>query len=273
MDSRIELDAIMLRKLQLVELELLKEIDRICGKYGIRYNIIAGTMLGAVRHKGFIPWDDDADVAMLRPEYERFRSACETELDSRKFYFQDQRNTPGYRWGYGKLRMRNTLFLREFQEDMPYEQGIFLDIFPMDNIPDNYIQRTLHNIQCFCIRKIFWSQVGKRADRSRVKRIVYGLLSMIPEKTIKNYYWNFIKNGNRKETENVRMLMFPSPSKDFGYPRKWYQELALYEFEGMMLPGAADYDSYLCRCYGDYMALPPEEKRKVHPVSAIKILD
>lgn len=269
----LQLDQKTLRKLQLAELELLKEIDRICVKYDIKYNIIAGTMLGAIRHKGFIPWDDDADVAMLRPEYERFREACATELDADKFYFQDQRNTSGYRWGYGKLRLKNSLFLREHQENMPYEQGIFLDVFPMDNIPDNYFLRAIHNFHCFCIRKIFWSQIGKRADKNFLKRIIYTLLSKIPEKTIKDYYSHFVKRSNKKETLNVRMLMFPSPTKDFGYPRKWYQDRSLYLFEDAQFPGATDYDAYLKHCYGDYMKLPPVEKRKVHPVSDIRIPD
>ena len=113
----LQLDDRQLRQLQMIELEMLVEVDRICKKCGIQYNIIAGTLLGAVRHGGFIPWDDDADVAMLRPEYEKFRKACKTELDTTRFYFQDHRNTRGYRWGYGKLRRKNTLFLRENQED------------------------------------------------------------------------------------------------------------------------------------------------------------
>lgn len=96
-----------LRQVQLIQLEMLKEVDRICRLCNIRYNIIAGTLLGAVRHKGYIPWDDDADVAFLREEYEKFRTACEKELDHSRFYFQDHRNTTGYRWGYGKLKKRN----------------------------------------------------------------------------------------------------------------------------------------------------------------------
>ena len=101
---QIELDPETLRNLQLVELELLVEVDRICRAHDIPYCIIAGTLLGAVRHGGFIPWDDDADVAMLRADYERFRDACKTELDPAKYYFQDHTVTPGFRWGYGKLR-------------------------------------------------------------------------------------------------------------------------------------------------------------------------
>ena len=94
-----QLSAEELRELQMIEVEMLVEIDRICKKCGIKYCMSAGTQLGAIRHKGFIPWDDDADIAFLRPEYEKFRKACETELDHERFYFQDYRNTPGYRWG------------------------------------------------------------------------------------------------------------------------------------------------------------------------------
>ena len=126
----ISLSREQLREVQLTELEMLEEVHRICEKRKIPYVIIAGTLLGAVRHGGFIPWDDDVDVALLRKDYERFRKACGEELDTDRFVFQDDRNTPGYRWGYGKLRRKHTLFLREYQEDMPYFQGIFLDVFP-----------------------------------------------------------------------------------------------------------------------------------------------
>ena len=132
----IQLDQKTLRALQIVEVEMLVELDRICRKNDIKYTIIGGTLIGALRTGGFIPWDDDIDVAMLRDEYERFRIACEKDLDQSRFYFQDHRNTKGYRWGYGKLRRKDTLFLREHQEHMPYEQGVFLDVFPHDGVPD-----------------------------------------------------------------------------------------------------------------------------------------
>lgn len=84
----IELTKDILRQVQMIQLEMLEEVDRICKKCSIHYNIIAGTLLGAVRHKGYIPWDDDADIALLRPEYEKFRQVCKTELDTGRFYFR-----------------------------------------------------------------------------------------------------------------------------------------------------------------------------------------
>lgn len=265
----VQLDKDTLRKLQLTELELLEEVDRICKKCNIQYNVIAGTLLGAVRHGGFIPWDDDADVALLRPEYEKFRKACETELDTTRFYFQDHTNTPGYRWGYGKLRRKDTLFLREHQEHMPYDQGVFIDVFPLDYVPENYGVRRLHNFKCFIYRKFFWSEVGRIADKSKVKRAVYSVMSKVSEKKLKESFNRFVEKTNRKKTGWVRILTFPTPNKAYGYRTKWYQKSADTVFEGVTFQGIKDYDEYLSFKFGNYMELPPEDQRKVHPVSDI----
>ncbi len=267
----IQLNDKMLRQLQMIQLEMLVEVDRICKKQGIKYNIIAGTLLGAIRHGGYIPWDDDADVAFLRPEYERFREACITELDKTRFIFQDHRNTKGYRWGYGKLRRKNTLFLREFQEHMPYMQGVFIDIFPLDGVPDNYILRSMKNFECFCVRKILWSKVGKMAEKDFCKRQIYKALDKIPERYIFRYYHSMICKANKKRTRMVRVLMFPTPNSEYGYYRNWYENSKETVFEGRIFQGIKDYDSYLSFKFGDYMKLPPEEKRKVHPVSRIRL--
>ncbi len=265
----MELDAITLRRLQLTELELLAEVHRICTKCGIHYNIIAGTLLGAVRHGGFIPWDDDADVALLRPEYEKFRRACRTELDGTRFYFQDQRNTPGYRWGYGKLRRKDTLFLREHQEHMPYRQGVFIDIFALDYVPENYVLRRIHNMQCFLYRKFFWAEAGRKADRNPVKRLLYYWMARVPEQKLKKSFYRFIDKSNRKKTRWVRILTFPTPNRAYGYKAEWYLHSADYLFEGVKLRGIRDYEAYLTFKFGNYKELPPECERKVHPVSRI----
>ena len=268
----VQINDKMLRKLQMIQLEMLIEVDRICRKCNIKYNIIAGTLLGAIRHGGYIPWDDDADVALLRPEYEKFRKACKTELDHSKFIFQDHRNTKGYRWGYGKLRRKHTLFLRDYQEHLPYMQGVFIDIFPLDGVPDNYYLRSVKNFECFCVRKILWSKVGKIAEKSFWKRQVYKCLDRIPEKCIFYYYHKMIQKANQKNTRMVRILTFPTPNNEYGYYKNWYRNSMDIVFEGKRFQGIKDYDSYLSFKFGDYMELPPTEKRKVHPVSRIRLI-
>ena len=267
----IRYDRETLRRIQLIQLDMLKEVDRICRKLGIRYNIIAGTLLGAVRNGGFIPWDDDADVAMLRDEYDRFVTACRVELNTDKYYFQDHTVTPGYRWGYGKLRRKDSVFLRENQEMMPYEQGIFMDIFPLDSVPDKYIPRALKNAECFCVRKTLYSPVGAVASKSPVSRAVYRMLSNIPEERVLAYYDGMIKRAKRKKTDHVRILMFPTPNRSYSYLRAWYEESEDIMFEGARFSAIKDHDGYLTFKYGEYMKLPPVEERKIHPVTVLRI--
>lgn len=268
----IEIKQDTLRQIQMIQLEMLVEVDRICRKCGIKYNIIAGTLLGAVRHGGYIPWDDDADVALLRPEYEKFRQAVKTELDTTRFYFQDHRRTRGYRWGYGKLRRKNTLFLREHQEHMPYQQGIFIDIFPLDGVPDNYILRSIKNFECFCVRKILWSKVGQVAEKGILKRQWFKLLARIPEEQIWKHYSRMVSSAGRKKTRMVRILTYPTPNSEYGYYRNWYENSTDMMFEGKIFQGIKDYDSYLSFKFGDYRKLPPMVERKTHPVSSLILL-
>ncbi|MGN0941662.1 MAG: phosphorylcholine transferase LicD [Selenomonadaceae bacterium] len=252
---------------------LIAEVDRICRKHHIRYNMVGGTMLGAIRHKGYIPWDDDADIGFLREEYEKFREVCKTELDPAKYYMQDLRDVPGYRWGYGKLRLKNTEFIRLNQENMPYGMGISIDLMPFDNVPDGYIDRIWHHFKCYVYRKFFWSRIGKRTSKHWWERAAYTLMDMVPMGVLAKRFSSFIESGRGKETKLVRILTFPTPKGIYGYERRWYKDLAMYPFEKMKLPGAKDYDGYLSVKYGDYMTLPPENKRKIHPISKLKLLD
>lgn len=262
-----------LKQIQEIQIELISEVDRICKKNGIHYNMVGGTMLGAIRHQGHIPWDDDADIGFLRREYEKFRRACKTDLDTSRFYMQDFRDTKGYRWGYGKLRRKDTKFLRLGQEDMPYEQGIFIDLMPFDPVPDGCIERRIHFFKCFIFRKMFWSEIGKSQEKNTLYRLCYKVLNLLPEKIVKKQYLKFIKKNAKKKTKLVRILTFPTPKKCYGYEKRWYTELSTYGFNRLELPGARDYDGYLKVKYGEYMQLPSEEKRIVHPISELKLID
>lgn len=261
-----------LKQIHEIQKELIGEVQRICNKCNINFNMVGGTMLGAIRHKGFIPWDDDADIGFLRSEYEKFRKACETELNHEKYYMQDLRDTEGYRWGYGKLRRKGTEFIRLNQENMPYEQGVFIDLMPFDNVPNGKVARRIHFFECFIFRKLFWSEIGKTTEKNNLIRIVYCIINKIPMSVIVPLYEKFIKSTYGENAEEVRILTFPTPKNVYGYKRKWYLNLKMYKFEELLLPGARDYDGYLKEKYGDYMKLPSKEKRKIHPVSKIKLL-
>ena len=266
----IELDDDMLKRLQKVELELLMEFDRICRKNGIKYSITGGTLLGAVRHGGFIPWDDDADVSMLREEYDKFVKACSRDLDTNRFYFQDIEHTKGYRWGYAKLRRKDSLFLREHQEHMPYEQGIFMDIFPRDSVPDNYFLERVHSLGCFVVRKLLWSEVGKYAEKNKVKRMLYYVINRFTNKNVKKYYFKLLNRSRDTKTKRVRALTFPIPHNGKGYLREWYTDYEDIRFEGHTLMAEKGYLDWLKMEFHNYMEMPPIEKRKCHPVVNIK---
>ncbi len=260
-----------LHRVQDIQEELLQEVDRICRKCGIHYNMVGGTMLGAIRHKGFIPWDDDADIGLLRKEYERFREACKTELNTDKYYFQEISITDGYRWGYAKLRKKGTKFVRLGQEFMKYEQGVFIDLFPMDNVPDNPIVRKIHFFNCFLVRKFLWSAVGKNSESNKWIRFLFNIMQLVPLKVLQRWIDFLSWVSSHKKTELVRIITIPLPKGTYGFQREWFLKQRRYQFHTIRLTGARDYDGYLKYKYGNYMDLPPEDQREVHAISELDL--
>jgi len=264
-------------KMHGMQLDMLIEFDKICRKNNIKYTIWGGTLLGAVRHKGFIPWDDDVDVAMLREEYEKFKKVA-NQLNSELCYLQDNDTDPYYRWGYGKLRRTHTIFVRVGQEHLKNKTGVFIDLLPLDDIPKSTIGQMLNDFHCFCIRKILYSEVGKHSDsESKFVRFVYNLLSKISVNKVFKHF-NKMTSRSKNTTPNlVRTYLFTSigklygkhPIKErYGMPKDWFLNLSEYEFEGRKFYGCKDYDTVLSFIYNDYMKLPPEDKREPHaPVS------
>ena len=265
------------RRMQLLQLEMISELDKVCRKHKINYTIFGGTLLGAVRHQGYIPWDDDADIAMLREDYEKFKSVAH-ELNSNICYFQDHETDPDYRWGYAKLRRTNTKYVRVGQEHMKGKTGFFIDIFPMDDIPKSTIGQMFNDFHCYCLRKILYAEVGKYSDNANwLMKKWYSLLSKIStNKVYKNL--NKMTSKSKNDSDNrVRCYLFPATGKlykknpikiRYGMPKQWFTDLVEYTFEDKKFFGTRDYDTCLEYIYGDYMKLPPEDKRDPHaPVS------
>lgn len=259
------------RKMQLLQLDMLKELDRVCRKHNIKYAITCGTLLGAIRHKGYIPWDDDADIAMLREEYDKF-SKVANELDQGICFFQDHDNDPEYLWGYGKLRRSGTICQRAGQEHLGGKSGVFIDIFPMDEVPGSVIGQIIQDLKCFFLRKVLYARVGRISERG-IAKLVYRVMAFFSVDWVytnaKKMQYKHYKTNNRR----VRILLFPSfgklnfkhPLKErYSMPREWFDNLGEYDFEDARFYGTKDYESFLNYMYKNYRELPPEDKREPH---------
>ena len=281
MKNAKELSTEQFRKMQLTELDMLVEFDRICRLHNINYVLFGGSLLGAVRHKGYIPWDDDADIGMLREDYNRFKDIS-GELNPKICYFQDHDTDPEYRWGYGKLRRTGTKYIRVGQEHLKCRTGIFVDVFPMDDIPLQVPWQILQDIHCCILRKITYSEVGKFTRKGFI-RIWYWLLSFIPMSFVYSQLRWYEKKSKSSSPNKVRCLMFKATgmlyqknpiSTRYGMPKSWFTDRKEYDFEGDKFYSSRDYDTVLKYIYGDYMKLPPENKRQQHsPFSAITFPD
>ncbi|MBR2523985.1 MAG: LicD family protein [Clostridiales bacterium] len=256
------------RRLQFTELSLIKEFDRVCRANGIRYTIFCGTLLGAVRHKGYIPWDDDADIGMLREDYEKFKKVA-GQMDQSVCFFQDHETDPEYLWGYGKLRKPGTTHIRTGQEHIKCQDGIYVDVFPLDDIPMNVPGQLWQNFICFVNRKILWANVGKVSDKG-IKKLWWKFLSLTSKDTVYKRMKRYESRSNNDSPNMVRCLLFPSfgtlyvknpINKRYGMEKSWFLNVRDYEFEGCSFLGMEDADAFLKHMYNDYMTLPPPEKR------------
>ena len=203
-----ELSPAQFRKMQLTELDMLVDFDRVCRKNDINYVLFGGSLLGAVRHKGYIPWDDDADIAMLRQDYDKFKAIAPKELTSTICYFQDHDTDPFYRWGYGKLRRTGTEYIRVGQEHLKCKTGIFVDVFPMDDVPISTVGQIFQNLHCTILRKILYSEVG-RINNTGFLKLWYTLLAKIPVSFVYSQLRLYTKKSKNNSKNRVRCLLFP----------------------------------------------------------------
>ncbi|MBP5787103.1 MAG: LicD family protein [Kiritimatiellae bacterium] len=261
-----------LSRLQATMLEMMVEFDSFCERFNIKYVITGGTLLGAVRHGGFIPWDDDADIAMTRPEYDKLKRHAK-QLKSSTLFFQDHSLDEEYLWGYGKLRRPNTKLVRAGQEHLTGQTGVFVDIFPMDDIPGCLPFQILNYWSFTVLRKVLWARVGARdEDISFCQRTVFRALNCIPanfafflvEKMIaaaSGGRSGLVHPWSRPLWSRGNRLGVPLHAK-YGMKKEWFVERKKFEFEGVKLWGSEDADGFLRYCYGDYMELPPKSEQK-----------
>lgn len=239
-------------------LKILREFDRVCKALDIPYILFAGTMLGAVRHQGFIPWDDDLDIMMLRADYDRFLSEAEQILDRDTFYLQKEfsEHWPMF---FSKLRLNGTACLEKYHpKDELTHQGVYIDLFPCDNGAQSGFGR---KVQFWASKVVIAKSLYKRGYEtdSKQKKLFMELCRLLPMKP-------FLWLAKRGRGDSAMVHSFFGGASDFAknvYPRVCFMEREDMTFENGQYPVSAHYDELLRQLYGEYMYLPPEDQRTI----------
>lgn len=259
------MDRETLRRVQLTLLDIAKEIKRVCEEHEIRYFLYRGTFLGAVRHQGFIPWDDDMDFAMLREDYEKFCRIAPEALGE-QYAFQNWHCSQNFAQPFAKVRKRGTLYI-EAKSGLLEENGLYVDIYPLDFAPEGENDRAALSRKLLHLFRIKLMQGGYKPwmeeDRTlwikRIGYIPYQAASLVlgRKKLIETYEETVLavpKSGTLYEQSALPVTYY--------FDRAHYAETAMYPFEDTYFPGPKDYDGVLTALYNDYMTLPPEDKRE-----------
>lgn len=235
---------------------LLREFDRVCRALDIPYVLFAGTLLGAVRHGGFIPWDDDLDVMMLRSDYDRFLREADRVLDREKFFLQKEfsEHWPLF---FSKLRLNNTTCLEKYHpKDEKMHQGIYMDIFPLDNAFSTEFGRKCQFLASKVVIAKALDARGYDTD-SKIKKLFMAACRLVPTAP-------FLRLSKAGKPDSPMVHSFFGAASGYEknvYERALFSERGTAVFEGRSYPVPAEYDTLLHTLYGDYMQLPPPEER------------
>lgn len=253
---------------------LLKKFSNICSKYGINYSIGYGTMLGAIRHKGFIPWDDDVDIMITRAEYEKLLKVPTTEYGE-SFFFQTVNTDPGYPYNTARLRLNNTSMIYDRWINSGFHQGIYIDIIVFDNVPDSktreYFQKfgiIFFSMFRFLRNKNIFMEAGTNIPLF-LKKILFFCFHRFP---LDKIYKREVSLEKKYSGSNTKKMAFLGEGnlflKNF-YAAKpisssCFDKYCMIKFEDTELMCTTKYEELLEQWYGNYMKLPPEEKRVIY---------
>lgn len=248
------------RHLQSVILSITKDIDRLCRENDIPYYLFGGSALGAKRHQGFIPWDDDLDIAFLPEFYDKFISLCKEKLDKSKYIIQEG----GVDWPeqFSKIRLKGT-HIQEYGDFYIDDEsdGIFVDIFRVDNAANSSLGRKFQ----YLFGKLWLSYNMKLKGykpNTLSKKIISLFSNVMRIPAIKSYIISQYLKYNKKQTNWTSDVLGRTRLHNAFIPRRIYGIPQEVKFEDTRLLAHEDLHEYLRITYGDYMKLPPEEKRK-----------
>lgn len=251
------------RKLQLVSLDMALYFDKFCEENNLTYFLCGGCCIGTIRDKGFIPWDDDVDVFMPRADYEKLKKIWK---DTKKYSIQFPTRDLQTENQFLTIHDNDTAFIKTYQKDLDINHGIMLDVIPIDGCPTGFARK----------RQKIWALmyslfvVGKAPENhgGAITAIGRLLLGIFRGKNVRYKIWRMCERHMSKyKIEDCQFITElctgPGYMKN-EYPKECFERAIRKEFEGHMLPIPVGYDTYLKMAFGDYMQLPPEEKRVCH---------
>lgn len=241
-------------------LDMIEYLDAFCRENQIEYYMICGSCLGAVRHQGFIPWDDDLDIGMTLENYNKFNDACRTKLDTTRFFWQTLETEPNYYLSFGKIRDIHTTLIDEYNKDIPMTYGVYIDVFPLVGVPEGKFARGMQKVN---------RALAMSANINIINnRFLYHISRAVIRLFGKKHVLSFCTKQATKyscEDHEIWCSIFDGDNYDMSSTTRSIMGRPTYvPFENLMLPIPEHYDEYLKHLYGDYMQLPPPEKRKEH---------
>ena len=259
-----------LNTLQKKEIDILQAVHDACEKLGVEYVIMHGTLIGAVRHHGFIPWDDDIDICMTQDNYDRFIQEGNNVLPDnlRIQHISTEEECPNL---FAKVRDKNTTFLHHEHIDLNINQGVFIDVFPVGkikkgtlNITIEHYKRKFFNIINECYDLAYIAEIKRPVSKVIGKFIHYVIVKGFMKRVNRKDFILREEDRRRKLHYSGDDLTYISIYKKIVGPFSLFTRRKLYEYDGHKFYGPEDYDSLLSLLYGDYMTIPPKEKQIVH---------
>lgn len=261
----------VLSHLQDVELMILKDFVTICEDNDIEYYLIYGTQIGAIRHQGFIPWDDDIDIILFREDYEKFLKVME-ENPSEKYTIFDSRYNSEYFFQFGRISLNETYWAEYWDDQVSFKLGIHIDLFILDNLPDNKLKRRIYLQHCFISSRFYSLSVLKFYNYSKIVNlalnITHGLLNLFGLND-KYFQKRLLKLFTKYESSSGQYVTDLTLRERVVFKRDDYKPPKKVKFEDCIFDIPNNDDNTLIPIYGDYMQLPPEEERVGHILNEI----
>ena len=261
-----------LLRLREMQLEILKEIIRVCELHGIRYFIAYGSLLGAVRHQGPIPWDDDIDICMAREDYEKFSRVADSELDS-QYELVSMARDLNYPMSLPKVQKKGTMFIDKTFEHAKFKLGVFVDIFVYDYVSDDAAEALTQAKKCNFLDKLMILQISRCPNQGRsgvialLLSVIYFLahyvVRLIPRKWLFRAFVKEQQKFKNHPTNTMICLDELIGDRTKATVDELFPTVPL-EFSGITVQAPKEYDRLLRRQFGDYMKFPPVEERVNH---------